>query len=101
MSNHIRSYNKSYETVMTAAEQAIRTLNYRMVSVDKNHGVILFEKGTSIFWHGSVLSLSLMDTIHGKVQVLIRKEYDQQLFAWRDFSKTATKIFQTMEKYLA
>src|SRR3990172_7389714 len=84
----VRTYNKPIDQVFVAAQKAIRDLGYKIDSLDKAAGLLNFKTGMSWkSWAGQEMSLMLLDSGSGSVEVSITGRRSQsgvilQIYAW-------------------
>ena len=101
-----RVYVHSQNWLFNAALQAVRTLGYKIDSIDKVNGFLSFKTGLSMkSWAGQEMSILIMDNGDGTRMVDISGKRSQsgvviQIYDWGEAAGIAKKIFAKMDKFL-
>lgn len=100
--NEIRNYNVSKSKMMDIVVSSIKSLGYKIDSIDKENGLLNFESGISMkSWAGQSLSIYVEETSTNTVSVYIsgvRKQSSiKQLYDWGEAKGIAKKVFEEIE----
>jgi len=101
-----RVYAHSQNWLFNASLQAVRTLGYKIDSIDKDNGFLSFKTGLSMkSWAGQEMSILIMDNGDGTCTVDISGRRSQsgvviQIYNWGEAAGIAKKIFAKMDKFL-
>lgn len=101
-----RVYAHSQNWLFNASLQAVRTLGYKIDSIDKVNGFLSFKTGLTMkSWAGQEMSILIVDNGDGTRTVDISGRRSQsgvviQIYDWGEAAGIAKKIFAKMDEFL-
>jgi len=100
------NYAYPQDQVFNTALRAVRTLGYKIDSIDKSNSLLAFKTGMSWkSWAGQEMSILILDNGDGTCTVDISGRRNQsgviiQVYDWGEAAGIARKVFTEMEKSL-